>query len=392
MHLKDNNLKILYLVYFNLENTKMLGVKKKVIGQAEALRVLGFNVDIGYCKDNKLIICKDEKKEEYDCRKGISNYRKSLNKLLKEKNNDLYYNIVFLRFPDMIDYYLCKMASILKENNVQLLLEVPTYPIKGEMKNAIKKSLKNKNFAKFIKSISKYFIHNIYKNKLYKTGTKIVTYMPYKKIWKMDVIEIDNGIDIDSIKKVEKNDKKIDAFNILVVANLNKWHGVDRAIYGIKEYIKKHPDNKRKVKLVIAGNGAVKKELEEITRKEKLEDYISFIGVVDGNKLDDVYNQATIALGSLGLHRIGLEVGSTLKVKEYCAKGIPFVLGYKEKELDEKFKYALLVPANDEPLNIEECIKFYDEIKDFNYVDEMRKFAEDKYDWKIQMQKMIELL
>lgn len=383
-------MKILYLIYFSLENTKFLGVRKKILGQVKGLEKLQNNVDIGYCHNNKFIILNNGIKKEINCKKGFDNYRGSVYKIFKE--NDFNYDAVYIRFPGSIDYYLYKLTCILKEKNIKCILEIPTYPFDGEIKESINFCKKEKRYLALAKIKIKYFIHSIFEKKMKSTNIKIVTFMPVEKIWDINTIVIDNGIDIDKNQMVKPSNEaeNKNQFNILIVANMNKWHGIDRAIQGMKEYLMKWPSNPRNVKIIIAGSGKVEKELKELVIKEKLSEYVIFKGLLEEKELNKLYEKATIALGSLGLHRIGLEEGSTLKLKEYCAKGIPFVIGYKERELDTSFKYVLQVPASESPINIEECIRFFDAIKKSNYRLEMHEFAEKKYDWKIQMKNVLE--
>ena len=65
----------------------------------------------------------------------------------------------------------------------------------------------------------------------------------------------------------------------------------------------------------------------------------------------------------MGRHRSGVFYNSSLKGKEYCAKGLPIVSGV-ETELDShpEYEYYYRVPANDDPVNIYEIIKFYDKV------------------------------
>lgn len=383
-------MKILYLLYFSLESTKFLGVKKKIIGQANAFKSLGHNVEVGYCDNNKLIIISERDKKEIKCNKGIDNYRKSIYKLLKEKKKEIDYDIIYIRFPGSVDYYLYKTAKLLKKHNIKFVLELPTYPIDKEIENEMKNFLERREYFSFFKTSCSHCMHNIFKNKIFKEDIKIVTYMPYEKIWNIDTIVIDNGINIDKNKIKKDISMETKDFNMLIVANMDKWHGIDRVIYGMKRYIEKFPQNSRNVKVIVVGDGPAREKLERLTNKEKMKQYISFVGIQDGEKLERLYQNATIAIGSLGLHRIGIEEGSTLKIKEYCAKGIPFVLGYKEREINSEFKFALQIPANEEPLDVEQCIKFYDNISALNYREEMYEFAKRKYDWKIQMKKVLE--
>lgn len=381
-------MKILYLLYFSLENPQFLGVKKKIIGQCKALKKLGNIVDIAYCDHDKLIILNEKSKKEFKCSKGITNYRKSVYKLCKAEN--IVYDLFYIRFPGTIDYYLYKLAKLLEKAKTKCVIELPTYPLDGEVKEKIRVLKEKKEFLKIVKIKCNYFLHNIFKRIISETDVKIVTYMPYDKIWNINPIVIDNGIDIESNNIIKAYNKEEQEFNITIVANMSKWHGIDRAIKGLKKYIMKFPKNPRNVKLIIVGKGEIEEELKELVEKENLVKYVIFKGVLQGEELDEVYRHTTIALGSLALHRIGLEIGSTLKVKEYCAKGIPFIISYKEKELDDDFRYFLKVPANEDPIDINKCIEFYDKIKKYNYKNEMHKFAEERYDWKIQMKNILD--
>jgi hypothetical protein len=54
------------------------------------------------------------------------------------------------------------------------------------------------------------------------------------------------------------------------------------------------------------------------------------------SSLNDIYNISDIAIDSLGRHRSNVMYNSTLKGKEYCAKGLPIVSGVKtEFDYDE---------------------------------------------------------
>ena len=75
----------------------------------------------------------------------------------------------------------------------------------------------------------------------------------------------------------------------------------------------------------------------------------------------DVANLAThchLGVGSLGLHRLGLGDGSTLKVREYMAMGLPFVLGYRDVDLTDRYPYALSFPADESLLNLDRVADF----------------------------------
>lgn len=230
-----------------------------------------------------------------------------------------------------------------------------------------------------------YLMHYFYSSKLHNTNVKIVTYMPYNTIWKIPTIIIDNGVDTSKMKVVEP--EKHDTFNLTVVANVNVWHGIDRIINGLYEYGKKK--NIEKIRIKIAGEGPELKKLKELVHEKKLEENVEFLGLLKNEQLDNLYNITDIAISSLGMHRIHITEGSTIKTKEYCSKGIPFILAYNEKMLQENFEYALKMPANEEPIDIKAIIEFYNKIQSVDYRNEMHEFAVKNYDWNVQIEKII---
>ncbi|MEI3231140.1 MAG: hypothetical protein V8S24_07840 [Gordonibacter pamelaeae] len=70
--------------------------------------------------------------------------------------------------------------------------------------------------------------------------------------------------------------------------------------------------------------------MEKLVSELKLEDFIVFAGAATGSKLDAFFDDADVAVGSLGLHNRGF-LGLTMKSREYCARGIPFIYSFPEK-------------------------------------------------------------
>lgn len=378
-------MKIIYLCYFDLDSTKFIGVKKKIYGQVKAMNDLKHDCSIAFCSNNMLKI---DDKEIYS-KAGITNYRKSVYNNFKKNQKLLKCDMLYIRFPGTVDYYLYKTCKLLDKKNIKVILELPTYPLEGEYKEVLYRFRKEKQYGRLIKMLANILLNNVFSKFLKKTDCNIVTYMQHNQIWGIKPIVIDNGIDTEKIKKIKKEEKVTDTFNFVTVANIAKWHGIDRVIEGINNYVKNSKPEKIKVILHVVGEGEGKKDLEELVEKYKLNNYVKFYGLKQGKELEEIYSQANIAVGSLGLHRIGLYEGSTLKIKEYCAFGIPFILSYKEREIDDKFKYALQLENNDSPVDIKKCIEFYNQL-DEDYQENMNVYAKEKYDWKIQMEKILE--
>ena len=92
--------------------------------------------------------------------------------------------------------------------------------------------------------------------------------------------------------------------------------------------------------------------------------------------MEELYETADIALSSLGMHRVGLKVGQTLKSKEYGAKGLPIISEYRVEEYPEGEKYQLVVPMDESPVNIESVIRMYDAIMEGNVQQERKKIRD----------------
>ena len=94
-----------------------------------------------------------------------------------------------------------------------------------------------------------------------------------------------------------------------------------------------------------------------------LDKSVTFYGRCDQETMSKVYNRCTIAVASLGLHRIGLRRASTLKTREYLAKGIPFVYsGEIDVIQDDPVDFCFQVPDDDNPIDIAALVEFHDSL------------------------------
>ena len=107
-----------------------------------------------------------------------------------------------------------------------------------------------------------------------------------------------------------------------------------------------------------------------------------------GKNLDHEFQTADIAMGSLGMHRIGLSSGSVLKLREYTARGLPSVIGYNDSMISKDEPFLLQIPADESPLNIDQLIIFYQGMKAPSAL--IRRFAEDHFSWQIVLKPVFE--
>lgn len=269
--------------------------------------------------------------------------------------------IIYIRYG-RIDFRGLLALMKLHRKSKLIIVEIPTYPYDRESKGLYKILLyKDMIWRHFIKYCIDY----------------IATYSDDKTIYGIQAINISNFVDMDKIRVVFDRKKNNHEIHLIAVATLGFWHGYDRLIEGMNEYYKK--EHEYKVYFHMVGHGKELNKYEEMIQKYKLGSYVILYGKKEGKELDEIYDKCDIAIDSLGRHRSGIFYNSTLKGKEYLAKGLPIISGVKT-ELDEvkDFPYYLRVPSDDTYINVFEIVNFYKNniLKTENLNHMIRKYAE----------------
>ncbi|KAF2959893.1 glycosyltransferase [Thermotoga sp. 38H-to] len=284
------------------------------------------------------------------------------------KDFDITYIRAFLPVKEAIG-----LLKDLKKKNTKIIFEYPTYPFGHE----------------FFKTYGPVFFLMYYPR--YKRVNNlvdlIVTFGEKKGADSGKFITLSNGVDFSDIplKKPAPDD---DVLNLIGVARLRYWHGYDRVIKGLERYYRDNPE--KKVYFHIVGDGPELPKLKKLTEELRMEEHVIFHGLKYGEELNRIFDIAHVALGSLGNHRKRIFVESALKNREYCARGIPFVISSNDPDFPQSFKYVFRVPADESPVNIDAIVTFYENIKNENYSLKMRKYAEEKLSWEAKMKPLIE--
>lgn len=359
-----------------------IGITKKIRSQIETLRKLGFEVTYtAYLKDGVGVYNnQDELILEKNFKTKIGNIQRYYRRFLLIRTAIYYlkqsnecFDYAYLRWHTFDRLYI-RMLKIMKDLNMKTIIEAHAYTPN----------------AKATSLIGNY---NLIMNKIYSKKAKeyvdlIAGISEYDNIIGIKTVKIDNGIDVESIIPRE-DEKNSDTIRIISVSNEYSYHGYDRLIKGLYNYYNNGGKQKFLVKFVGVFMESTKKMVEEY----RLSDKVIFYGKKFGSELDKIYNESDIGIGALAHHRVGLYSGSSLKTKEYFAKGLPFIYGWKEPAFDESYPYAKKVDLNEEPIDINEIIEFYDSIKNKkDVIRNMRKFAEENYSWEIQMSKVFEAI
>lgn len=146
---------------------------------------------------------------------------------------------------------------------------------------------------------------------------------------KISSITISNGIDVERVPVRKNNPFNGTELNLILLAgSAAPWHGVDILLKSIEEY-----SGATKINVCIAGNVME----SSLLRAKKLSN-VTVLPNQTGEKLDELIDKCHIGIGSIGFEQSFLTQASTLKVREYWSRGLPFVLGYDDADLIENYE------------------------------------------------------
>ena len=375
---------VLFLVYHGFDDAS--GITKKIHYQVKGLRENGHEVHLCYYDfDPRAHRCRfidDQVLRDYGTGK--------LAALRQRLDYDSIYDycqlngiqFVYARCFMNADPILVRFFKRLRSIGIKAVMEIPTYPYDQEFMNSswdIKLKL---------------MIDRLFRNKLSKEMTAIVTFSDEERIFGQRTIRISNGVDFDSIPLHQYQAPADGSIHLVGVAEVHIWHGYDRLIAGLGEYYKNTP-NPRQVFFHIVGgvhpNERYKANefhpgLQAIIDKYGIQEHIIFHGQLFGDALDKVFNQSCFAIGSLARHRSGITIIKTLKNREYATRGIPFIYSEQDSDFDNQ-PYVIKASPDESPIDVQQILDFIDHHQ-FNPED-IRKTV-DNLSWKIQMKIVID--
>jgi uncharacterized protein YozE (UPF0346 family) len=86
------------------------------------------------------------------------------------------------------------------------------------------------------------------------------------------------------------------------------------------------------------------------------------------------------------MHRKGLTQTSELKAREYCARGIPYIISCADPDFPDDFPFIQRLLPDDSPVSIEKIIEFAQKVyKDPEHPQKMRAYAVEHLEWVVKM-------
>jgi len=339
------------------EDSETVGINLKIQNQVKAFSNIGLDsyfcvsasdsVRIYEAKNDDLILSSSIPfsknavyKDDYSLIKRKYSSFKRLNECLKafdELVNSVDCDYIYIRRILPLTNNLAKYIKKWHKEKRKVIWEIPTW-------NSHEKT----PYGVFLLGQEKFMLKLLGNN-----ISQIVAIYSADEIPPKNVLFINNGVNTKNvpIKKLKEHD----GINLVCLATFSYWHGYDRLINGLADYIKNKNGNECKINIYMVGNGNVD-ELKELASSKGVEKYIHFTGVLMGKDLDTFFDEMDIAVGNLGFFREGVFSDTSIKIREYCARGIPFVTALAVNDFPKDYEYIHSVPMDESYINIEDII------------------------------------
>lgn len=352
------------LIYrVDISDVSNQGVSKKMQGHLYGLLQNGYEVDVIYLNDkglyfnNQLLRLMPKSRLAKNFFKAVTFYRSIIANTTPED-----YDLVLIRHHLILPGFIDTLRHF---DKVKMVVDLPTYPYDREFRGVrgqILLRIDGRNRVK-LKEYVDFILH----------------YGLEKELFGIPCLNVSNGI-LPQAVNLEKKETKLGGIQLLAVGKWAYWHGLDRVIDGLS--------GNEAVVLNVVGEGPAMKDLRQRSAGKQ---NIVFHGSLKGRDLDSLYDKADLGIGTLGIHRKGVKIDSSLKHRAYCLRGLPFILSTRDLDFPEDLGFVKYFDANDKPISSEEMVNFY-----FSFTElaetraRMLEYGRANLDWSKKMEEVIE--
>lgn len=370
---------ILYLTMAPIDESS--GVYKKIISQTIAFYKLGYECKVLFVRDSNdaYIYDIDAGLVEINVKNKV--HTRNLKAYLKDCD------FCYVRFELLRHFNYHKIILLCICLGVKVVTEIPTYPPYQESLARVKELFHNRLFFKSIKTLlgTLLVIMDVYLFALY--SKMVVLVADDKKFLFSKTLRIENGINIDA--NPFQTSISSDKINIIAVSNFSVWNGYDRALVGLKKYI--DMTGNHDIRLIMVGNIESGKSLIKLAKELNVLADVEFTGALSGKELDKAYAHANLALCALGNHRRKVYSNSSLKAKEYAARGMLMVISEAEGIENEIKNSSFIVKSDESPLDFTKIRDWYVSLQNKEQIRQMiSAYAKQHFSWNSQIQKIIQ--
>ena len=369
--------KILFVMRYPLADDYNL--KSKFMGQMRACVNLGYDVSyIGYDAENYYLCSMNRNSKKIVGKTHFHSIRKYRNTIaffdfysaLFSVLNYESFDYIYMR-DKLVTSKAIAALKVHKNNGGRLIVEIPSYGVSEASLGLIRdvaKRLLSKRKRQLEQMVDLY--------------TLIGNDCPSEYYGK-PAMEIVNGVTLDMIPEKKPVDL-CSEIHMVAVASMRDWHGFDRVIRGMGCY-----SGESRLVLHLVGpdcDGSAHRWIE-LAEQIGVSKNVIYHGPLYEENLSKVYDDCHLAVGSMAFHRIGTSIGSSLKVREYIARGIPFIYSYADSSLSGTEWFALRFPFDDSAVDFDQVVSWIQDLYSRDNVNkEIRNFAANHLSWEAQLE------
>ncbi|MBX2817956.1 MAG: glycosyltransferase [Saprospiraceae bacterium] len=335
-------MKIIYINRLDHSDEEFKGIMQKMQDQKSAMQRLGHEVsDITYAggsiMQGKNVLCSRPVARTRLSRFVFLHIQFFL--CLKRQLALLDSHLLYIRYPYAslaFVLFLRKYKRMYPDSKI--IVEIPTYPYAAEKKGILKLQM---------------FIDWIWRRRLHDHVNRIVSFDQNEQIFGIHAVNISNGIHVPETEITD--DRTEDPIRFVALGRWAFWHGLDRFLYGLRAYLDQDTGIRPGVSLSIVGTED--KAIRNLVRSLALENHVEFHGFLSGDALRKVLSKSHYGVGTLGIHRKGVVLNSSLKHRTYAAAGLPFLLSSLDPDFPQGLEFVYYAPANDEAIDLSDLLK-----------------------------------
>ena len=361
---------VLFLMRYPLDGWDNL--KNKFDGQMAAVEALGHEAwFIGFNRDG-MWLCRGEEREllKTCALTGMPGYTKTvlyvdlmdaLRAALKRRRFDL----VYMRYMPVFFNAPSAIARV-KESGAKFIVEHPTYPAEnGRTTSLLRKPVFKYNEHVFRKLEPMIDLYTLIGNPC---GGRL------NGIPAMNIV---NGVDVSSLPLHENRNSQEIAF--LALASMSRWQGYDRLIEALAAY---RGDEKVIIHMVGGEGDGSLAEWKKLAQDRGVADQVIFHGEMFGDALNALIENCDVGVGGLGLHRKQQFQSMPLKLREYMARGLPFVYAVEDPSVPQDERFCMCLPNDDSAIDMNLLVDFALRTRaDAQAPALMRRYAQEHMSW-----------
>lgn len=288
------------------------------------------------------------------------------------------YDYLYIRYPLAIPSFLWFLRTAKAAlPKVTTVVEIATFPYRGELRTPKRLVLRS--------------LDDLGRGRLARYVDAIVTFYGQSEIYGIPCFALCNGVDVTRtcLRTPRADDGEL---SLIAVGNVAERHGLDRVLRGMADYARK-PDA-TPATLHVVGDGPAVPGLLELSGKLGIAERVRFHGMKSGAELNALFDAADVALDSLAIHRLSLPGSSSLKAREYCARGIPFVLASDDADFPPELEFVHRTPSDESALDVSALVSFHERLRRTHpeVHREMRRHAEENLTWKRKLEPLVDYL